>query len=117
MGSIVGRKTMVEELLRAKVIGKCWVHIDKIMDGTSEKTKTMIALKICSRTIPQEMDVTSGGDKLTTLEITLRKLSNEREDAKTSSESLQGRGAEADQVDSQSGTDIRADIQEALKTL
>jgi hypothetical protein len=78
---------------------------------------TKVLLKILDKLYAnqQSVDVTSGGEKLSILELALKELSHEREDDKTSSKPLQRREPKPDPVNTTSVENLRVNIQEALQ--
>jgi len=56
-----GRKSFADEKVRAAIIENCWNYLGKVMDGGTAEQKYNIALKICTKNTPQDLDMTTGG--------------------------------------------------------
>lgn len=74
-----GRKSLVDELVRAAVINKSWQVVKDALTSESQlnyKEKVDVAVRIAAKTIPQNLDLTSGGQPFV---IEIRRYNNDNE--------------------------------------
>lgn len=55
----MGRKTLQEEALKMDVINSCWLTLSRMMNSpkVTEEAKQRVALEICKKSVPQEVNV------------------------------------------------------------
>lgn len=59
----MGRKSLIEESMRADVINLSWTTLSRMMKSKKvpEENKQKVALEICKKTCPQEVNLGSDG--------------------------------------------------------
>lgn len=61
-----GRPTLAKQIMKQGVIDASWETLSKVLKNknTDDKTKVAIALRLAEKTIPQQIDHTTGGQPL-----------------------------------------------------